>query len=52
MDEFDEFDFDEPAKGKAAPNTLAPMNNRVEDDFDEFMNLGNNKKSAPKQISA
>ena len=57
IDEFDEFDFDDsPIKGgKTSPKTLVPSNNRVEDDFDEFMNLGNNNKKppiVPKQVSA
>jgi len=56
IDEFDEFDFDEgPKKGKQAPvsTTVLPHNNRVEDDFDEFLNLGNKKPPmAPKQNSA
>jgi len=53
VDEFDEFDFDEgPKNGKQAPKTILP-HNRVEEDFDDFLNLGNKKPPlAPKQNSA
>ena len=54
VDEFDEFDFDEgPKKGKQGSVATTILPNRVEEDFDDFLNLGNKKPPlAPKQNSA